>query len=105
MLFQLAACVEVPWPNKPIHWRAAHQAVGLFEQGRLVRTRETGDDTSVVFHCDLVGRFQLAPWIGPGNAVSKDICILEEFRERGTAVDARVLADPSRNPKRQLKAA
>ena len=46
-----------------------------------------------------------AAGIGPCTAVAKDIRILEKLIERSAVIDPNVLADPSQNLKRHLKAA
>lgn len=53
--------------------------------------------------CDNAGRLAAAAGIGPGNAIAKDIRILEKLIECGTAVDPEVLADTSQSLKRLLR--
>lgn len=80
------------------------QVAGLFDPHRIVHRRELSDDTRIVFQCDNNDRLFAAAGIGPGNAALKDVRILEKLIERGAAVDALVLANPSQNLKRLLKA-
>ena len=77
----------------------------MFDMNSPVQSRETGDDTALIFQCDNDGRLRAAAGIGTGNTVAKDIRILEKLIERGAAVDAATISDPSQNLKRLLKAA
>ncbi len=81
------------------------QVAGLFDPARPVRAREAQCGTHIVFQCDDSGRLSAAAGIGPGNAVAKDIRILEKLIERAATVDPNLLADSSQNLKRLLKAA
>ncbi|WP_420325837.1 NAD(P)/FAD-dependent oxidoreductase [Mameliella sp.] len=98
------AYAKVPW-----FWSDQYdltlQVAGLFDMGRPVRCRETGDDKTLVFQCDADGRLSAAAGIGPGNRIAKDLRIFEKLIERGARIDPHVLADPAENLKRQLKAA
>ena len=98
-----------PYGKVPWFWSDQYdltlQVAGLFDQARPVRRRGTEDDICIVFQCDDAGRLTAAAGIGPGNAVAKDIRILEKLIERRATADPDVLADPSQNLKRLLKAA
>ncbi|SNS98798.1 NAD(P)/FAD-dependent oxidoreductase [Tropicimonas sediminicola] len=81
------------------------QVAGLFDPARPVHQRSTGDGQCVVFQCDPGNAPAAAAGIGPGNAVARDIRIFEKLIERGVPVEPDVLADPSQNLKRLLRAA
>ncbi|WP_068108212.1 NAD(P)/FAD-dependent oxidoreductase [Tropicimonas marinistellae] len=81
------------------------QVAGLFDADSPVQQRDAGQDKRIVFQCDAENVLVAAAGIGPGNSVSKDIRILEKLIERGARVDPSVLADPSLNLKRLLRAA
>lgn len=95
---------KVPW-----FWSDQYdlslQVAGIFDQSRPILRRASEDETTIIFQIDAAGRLQAAAGIGPGNSVAKDIRILEKLIERGASVDPQVLADPSQNLKRLLKAA
>ncbi|WP_146588804.1 NAD(P)/FAD-dependent oxidoreductase [Puniceibacterium confluentis] len=80
------------------------QVAGLFDLAGAMHTRDTGDDTCIVFQCDPAGAISAAAGIGPGNAAAREIKILEKLIERQTQADPSILADPSVNLKRLLKA-
>lgn len=98
-----------PFAKVPWFWSDQYdltlQVAGLFDLSRAVHRRETGDDTCIVFQCDVGGRLCAAAGIGPGSAVAKDIRVFEKLIERAALLDAQTLADPSTNLKRLLKAA
>lgn len=98
-----------PYSKVPWFWSDQYdltlQVAGLFDMAHPVRSRETGNDTRLVFQCNAAGHLAAAAGIGPGNTIAKDLRILEKLIECGARVDPDVLADPSRNLKRQLKAA
>ncbi|MEQ8924145.1 MAG: FAD-dependent oxidoreductase [Marinovum algicola] len=104
MLGNLEPYTKVPW-----FWSDQYdltlQVAGLFDMTRPVIARDTKDATRIVFQCDTEGCLSAAAGIGPGNAIAKDLRILEKLIERGAKVDPDVLADPSQNLKRHLKAA
>lgn len=98
-----------PYGKTPWFWSDQFdltlQVAGIFDMTRPVQARETHDETSLVFQCDEDGRLQAAAGISKGNAIAKDIRVLEKLIERGSFVDAAALLDPSQNLKRLLKAA
>lgn len=81
------------------------QVAGLFDLDRPIHRRQTDEEIRIVFQTDTQGRLSASAGIGPGNAVAKDIRILEKLIERGTPVNPGELADPSFNLKRLLKSA
>jgi len=100
---------QEPYGKAPWFWSDQFdltlQVTGIFDMARPVQSREAHDDTALVFQCADDGRLQAAAGIGTGNAIAKDIRILEKLIERGSPVDPAVLSDPSQNLKRLLKAA
>lgn len=98
-----------PYTKVPWFWSDQYnltlQVAGIFDQTRPVQTRAIGDETGIVFQCDDMGLLTAVAGIGPDNAVSKDLRILEKLIERHAVVDPHMLADPSQNLKRLLKAA
>jgi 3-phenylpropionate/trans-cinnamate dioxygenase ferredoxin reductase subunit len=100
---------RAPYSKAPWFWSDQFdltlQVTGMFDMNSPVQSRETGDDTALIFQCDNDGRLRAAAGIGTGNTVAKDIRILEKLIERGAAVDAATISDPSQNLKRLLKAA
>lgn len=101
--------VKEPYSKVPWFWSDQYdltlQVAGIFDHSRVVRKRATQGGTCVVFQIDNEGRLSAAAGIGQGNAVAKDLLILEKLIERASIVNAEVLADPSQNLKALLKAA
>lgn len=95
---------KVPW-----FWSDQYdltlQVAGLFDLSEMIHTRETADDTCIVFQCDQLGQLSAAAGIGPGNAIAKDIRIFEKLIERKAPVDPGMLIDSATNLKRLLKSA
>jgi 3-phenylpropionate/trans-cinnamate dioxygenase ferredoxin reductase component len=99
---------SVPYNKVPWFWSEQYdlslQVAGIFDLGAPIHSRANGDGTTIVFQCDAQQNLVAAAGIGPGNATSKDIRIVEKLIERRTIVDAGRLADPSQNLKRLLAA-
>lgn len=95
--------------NVPWFWSDQYdltaQIAGIFDQLRPIHRRETGDDTVIVFQNEGDGRLRAAAGVGLGNAVAKDIKILEKLIERGATIEPGMLADRTINLKSLLKAA
>ena len=81
------------------------QVAGLFDPALAIVERPTEDGQCIVFQCDAQGQLLAAAGIGPGNSIAKDIRIFEKLIERGAPLDPGLLADPSQNIKRLLRAA
>lgn len=81
------------------------QVAGLFDLTRPVTQRNAGEGQTIVFQCNQNGQLMAAAGIGPGNSVAKEIRILEKLIERSVPLDPGLLADPSQNIKRLLRAA
>lgn len=95
---------SVPW-----FWSEQYdltlQVAGLFDPALTVFQRPAGEGQHIVFQCNAQGRLQAAAGIGPGNSIAKDIRIFEKLIERGGPLDPGLLADPTQNIKRLLRAA
>lgn len=81
------------------------QVAGIFDPGLAISQRPTADGQCIVFQCNSAGHLIAAAGIGPGNSIAKDIRIFEKLIERDAPLDAGLLADPSQNIKRLLRAA
>lgn len=95
--------------NVPWFWSDQYdlsmQVAGLFDPALAVTERPAEEGQRIVFQCDAEGRLLAAAGIGPGNSIAKDIRIFEKLIERGAPLDPGLLADPSQNIKRLLRAA
>ena len=100
---------EDKYGNVPWFWSDQYdltaQVAGIFDLSRPIHRRETGDDTVIVFQNESDGRLRAAAGVGLGNAVAKDMKILEKLIERGTTVEPATLSDRTTNLKSLLKAA
>lgn len=104
MLGKIDSYTNVPW-----FWSDQYdltlQVAGLFNPELAVTERPTEDRQCIVFQCNAEGQLLAAAGIGPGNSIAKDIRIFEKLIERGAPLDPGLLADPSHNIKRLLRAA
>ena len=104
MLGRASSYSAVPW-----FWSDQYdltlQVAGLFDPALAMTERPTEDGQCIVFQCDTGGQLLAAAGIGPGNSIAKDIRIFEKLIERGAPLDPGLLADPSHNIKRLLRAA
>ena len=95
--------------NVPWFWSDQYdltlQVAGLFDPSLAVMERPAEDSQRIVFQCNATGKLLAAAGIGPGNSIAKDIRIFEKLIERGAPLDPDLLADPSQNIKRLLRAA
>lgn len=98
-----------PYDKVPWFWSDQYdltlQVAGVFDMTRPIHTRNTPEDMCIVFQCDAAGCLSAAAGIGPGQSIAKDLRILEKLIGRAARLDPSVLADPSQNLKRHLKAA
>jgi 3-phenylpropionate/trans-cinnamate dioxygenase ferredoxin reductase subunit len=101
--------LEDEYSNVPWFWSDQYdltaQVAGVFDLSRRVHPRKTGDDTTIVFQCGAYKRLRAAAGVGRGNAVAKDMKILEKLIERDAPVEPTTLSDPDTNLKSLLKAA
>lgn len=104
MLDNASSYGSVPW-----FWSDQYdltlQVAGLFDPALAIVERPTEDGQCIVFQCDGRGQLLAAAGIGQGNSIAKDIRIFEKLIERGAPLDPGLLADPSQNIKRLLRAA
>ena len=104
MLGNTGSYTNVPW-----FWSDQYdltmQVAGLFDSALAVTGRPTGEGQRIFFQCNAEGQLLAAAGIGPGNSIVKDIRIFEKLIERGAPLDPGLLADPSQNIKRLLRAA
>jgi len=104
MLSDMGSYGNVPW-----FWSDQYdltlQVAGLFDPALAVTERPADDGQRIVFQCDAEDRLLAAAGIGPGNSIAKDIRIFEKLIERAAPLDPGLLADPSQNIKRLLRAA
>ena len=104
MLGNAGSYESVPWFWSD-QFDMSLQVAGLFNPELAVTERPTEDGKCIVFQCDAGGHLLAAAGIGPGNSIAKDIRIFEKLIERGAPLDPGLLADPSQNIKRLLRAA
>ena len=95
---------KVPWFWSD-QYDLSMQVAGLFDPARQILQRKTPNEMRLVFQLDETGRLSAAAGIGPGNSVAKDIRIFEKLIERGTLLEATVLANQAVNLKSLLRAA
>nr|WP_280842545.1 oxidoreductase C-terminal domain-containing protein [Sagittula salina] len=97
MLVGADAYAKVPW-----FWSDQYdltlQVAGMFDMTRAGIRRETRDDTAIVFQCDAAGHLIAAAGIGPGNAVAKDLRILEKADRTRCAGWSRRIGRPVPEP-------
>lgn len=104
MLGNAGSYGSVPW-----FWSDQYdltlQVAGLFDPALAIVERPTEDGQCIVFQCNAQGQLLAAAGIGPGNSIAKELRIFEKLIERGVPLDPGLLADPSQNIKRLLRAA
>ena len=97
-----------PYTKVPWFWSDQYeltlQVAGCFNQSHPIWERTGGPDTKLVFQCDSNSRLLAVAGVGPGNAVAKDLRVLEKLIERDAVIDPDVLIDAKTNLKNLLKA-
>lgn len=104
MLSNGGSYTSVPWFWSD-QFDLTMQVAGLFDPALAVKERPSEEGQCIVFQCNAEGQLLAAAGIGLGNSIAKDIRIFEKLIERGAPLDPGLLADPSQNIKRLLRAA
>lgn len=99
--------VDDAYSNVPWFWSDQYdltaQVAGIFDLSSSIDQRQTGGSTVIVFQCDPDGRLRAAAGVGQGNAVAKEMKVLEKLIERNASVDPVMVRHPATNLKRLLK--
>ncbi|MEZ5824815.1 MAG: oxidoreductase C-terminal domain-containing protein [Geminicoccaceae bacterium] len=91
---------KVPWFWSD-QFDMSMQIAGLFDQAAPIRTRETTDDTCLVFQCDRAGRLAAAAGIGRAMR-SRRTSAFSKLIEREAVIDpdtGRPRTEPEAAPK------